>query len=887
MSTPDARSRRFGRHEIRVGERQVLADGRPLPLGARAFDLLLALFERRHRVVSKSELLVLVWPGLVVEENNLQVQVSTLRRLLGPAAITTIPGRGYSFTAAVDGSDEPPASGHAQASASAPLQVAISLPAVTGNLPAVAPLLFGRDQSVRALSTLIGTQRLVTLAGAGGMGKTALARAVAHHLRERFRDGAWWIDLAPLTEPIQVAPTVAAALQLGRAADGSTAQQLVRALADQVSLLVLDNCEPVIDATAALVESLLEGAPGVHLLVTSQEPLHISAERVWRVDPLALPAIGQPALGGDFGAVQLFAERARSADPRFVLDHANADTVADICRRLDGMPLAIELAAARVPMLGLQRVREALGERFRLLTAGARNAPRRHQTLRATLDWSHALLAEAERVVFRRLGIFVGGFSLGLAQEVADDDRLDDWAVLDALGALVDKSLVVADEGEPVRYRLLETTRAFALEKLADAGETPILMERHARAVAALFLRIWEAQDGEQATLGQAAAMKLEEPEFDNARAALAWASAEVLDSADGTASATAIVLATAVASLLEDRGQGQEALGCMQSWAERIDDDAHPMPAAWFWVVYATLGHSGRLSDAATQAALTRTERIWRQRGDHRRLHAVLCRRVPMLLAPGRRQEADALMKELLALEDPAWPPWVRSRRLSAALYSDIAQGRLQDALQVRAEIEQLLDSEPGYQAHLTGVVSMESLIMLGLERFDEVLALTDAFDSRFGSEHPHARRWTHAHRAFALIFLGRIDEAAQAIQRDIGAWQRDGLLLRYCGHLALLAADQGRLADAARLDGAAQCHQARICWVPDPSGPLARQRLVARFHAVGLGQADLERWRREGDTMDEAALMALCLGEDPTTENRWRTTQQGPGSLGSPDPS
>ena len=863
MSQPEDPSRSFGRYRIRAAERQLLADGRPVALGARAFDLLLALFDRRDRVVPKAELLELVWPGLVVEENNLQVQVSGLRKLLGPGVVCTIPGRGYRFTAPADGTAGTAPDGDAGLLAETRLAADVSPAtpaAVPGNLPHVAPVLFGRDEAVAALLALIATQPLVTLAGAGGMGKTALARALAHALRERYRDGVWWVDLAPLTDPAQVARAVAAALKLTLAGEGSAMEQLVHALANHSILLVLNNCEPVVDATAALAEALLEGAGHVRLLITCQGPLHIAAEHVWRVGPLALPAMGTPVQGGEFGAVQLFAERARAVEPRFVLDGGNDETVADICRRLDGMPLAIELAAARVPALGLQRLRDGLGERFRLLTAGARTAPRRHQTLRATVDWSHALLPAAEQVVFRRLGIFVGGFSLGLAQQVARDDKLDDWGVLDALSGLVDKSLVVVDAGKHVRYRLLETMRAYALEKLADANETPILMERHALAMSAFFTQLWEMRP----TLGPAVTRQLSEPELDNARAALVWAGSAV-DGTDATSvTAAAIVLAAAVARLLLLRGQGQEALRCMQAWIDRVDDSVHPVVAARFWTMYAVFGDSGRLPGATAQDALTRAERLWRRRGEHCRLYGVLCSKAASLHETGRHREAEALMREILALEDPAWPAWVRKPRVHAALLGAMLQGRLEEALQLRVVLEQLRAADPGDKAESTSLASLESLIKLGLGRFDEVLAITEAFDGRFGPRHPDACRWVHAHRAFALMFLDRTDEATQAVRRDIDTWRRDGLLLRYCGHLALLVAKQGRLADAVRLDGAAEAHVARSGMVRGPSATLARRRLRQLFEESRLKADDVDRWRREGEVLDEESLVALCLGEE-----------------------
>ncbi|MBP8295832.1 MAG: helix-turn-helix transcriptional regulator [Burkholderiales bacterium] len=852
---------RFGRFTLHPASRSLQQDAQPVAIGARAFDVLAALVERRDRVVGKNELLDVVWPGVVVEENNLQVQISALRKLLGPQAIATIPGRGYRFVVPLDGDGrrparvETPAPGPAQPGAGVATASAASMP---GNLPQIVPPLFGRDVALPALQALIDRQALVTLVGAGGMGKTALARAVAHVLRDEFPDGVWWVDLAPLADPAQVPLAVAAALRLTLEGSGTAQEQLLGALGDWSALLVLDNCEHVVDAAAALAAAILERAGGVRLLVTSQELLHIPGEHIFKLEPLAVPAVDGSAQGTEFGALQLFVERARAVEPRFTLDAGNTEAVADICRRLDGMPLAIELAAARVRLLGVQRLRDGLGERFRLLTGGARTAPRRHQTLRAAIDWSHAMLAADEQAIFRRLGVFVGGFTLELAQQVASDEHLDAWAVLDGLSALVDKSLVVADAGEPVRYRLLETTRAYALEKLADAHETPILLERHARAMCDLFVQTWNARQGERVTLSLAASRQLLEPELENARAAFAWAAGA------GGDTATAIVLAAAVARLLFTRGQSQEALRTMQAIIERVDDAAEPVRAAWFWEVYAAFGDSGRVARAAVQAALSRAEDIWRRRGERPRLYGVLCARAWSLYDTGHHAEADALLPEILALEDPGWSPLLRTRRLSALINGAMLQGRLEEALRYRLELEQLCASDPADPITSTGTASVESLIMLGLERYEEVLDIARAFDQRFGSNHHDALRWVQAHRTFALMFLGRIDEAAQALRRGIAAWRRDGLLLRYCGHLALLVAEQGRYADAARVDGAAEAHIARSGMVRDPSVPLARKRLQQIFDHAKVDPRDIERWRREGEALDEAALARLCVGGD-----------------------
>ncbi len=351
------------------------------------------------------------------------------------------------------------------------------------------------------LAGLLASHRLVTVVGAGGIGKSRLAQAVAAAEVERWRDGVWWIELAGLADDALLPNAVAQQLGLGIAEREAGLQALVAALVPRQILLVLDNCEHLLEPVATFIDRMLQSAPGLRVLATSQEPLRLQAEQQYRLEPLPVPRDASVAGARGYGALVLFEARVRAAAPRFELAEADLPLAIDLCRQLDGLPLAIELAAARVPLVGLRAVHARLRERFLLLTAGTRSALRRHQTLRAAMDWSHALLSDAQRAAFRRLGVFSGGFTMELAQAVCADKDHDEWAVLELLAALVDKSLVVADACEPVRYRLLESPRAFALEQLAAAGETAAMLERHAAAMLQ-FLR--GADDGNMdSTLAQ------------------------------------------------------------------------------------------------------------------------------------------------------------------------------------------------------------------------------------------------------------------------------------------------------------------------------------------------------------------------------------------------
>jgi predicted ATPase/DNA-binding winged helix-turn-helix (wHTH) protein len=653
---------RFGRFEVRPRERQLLVGDEPAPLGARAFDVLMALIERRERVVAKNELLDLVWPGLVVEENNLQVQVSSLRKLVGPQAIATIPGRGYRFTAALDvPAAERPVMPVLRSVRDAPASGASlpkAHPAPIGNLPAAAPRLIGRDEELHALTTLLHAHRLVTLVGAAGMGKTVLALAGARAMRDRFPDGVFVVELAPLADPVLVPGAVAQALGVTHGGDASARDQLLRALAAQSLLLVLDNCEHVVEAAGQLADELVARASGVRVLATSQEFMNVAAEKVFKVDPLGVPRAGETARRESHAAVALFVERAQAVDPRFVLNAQNDDAVADICRRLDGVPLAIELAAARVRLLGAQDVRDKLGERFRLLTGGARSALPRHQTLRAAIDWSHGLLSADERAVFRRLGVFVGGFTLELAQRVALDGDRDEWTVLDALGTLVDKSLVVAGDADPPRYRLLETTRAYALEQLAACDETAAFVRRHAEAMRDLFVATEDARFGEHGTLTSAEYVRALTPEIDNLRAALDWA----IESEPRIG----IALAGAGMELLRMLGHSQEAMRAMLALRSHADDEVEPRDAARFWRRLGCLGSKGAFDAAGAIEAQRRAVRICRDLGLPRGLFLSLYFLGWRLSETGDTTGARALLPELAALEDRACP--AKSSRCACA---------------------------------------------------------------------------------------------------------------------------------------------------------------------------------------------------------------------------
>jgi predicted ATPase/class 3 adenylate cyclase/DNA-binding CsgD family transcriptional regulator len=404
----------------------------------------------------------------------------------------------------------------------------------------------GRHAELAQLRELLTQNRLLTLTGAGGAGKTRLAIQLAGQLTGEFGDGVWYVDLAPITNPDLVPLTVARAFGLPDQPGRSTMDTLTRFIADRQMLVVLDNCEHLLDACADLIVALLATARGLTLLTTSREAIGVAGETGWRVPSLSLAD----------DSIELFADRARHARPDFTVADDNAATVAEICARLDGLPLAIELAAARVRALSLAEILESLHDRFRLLTGGARTAVRRQQTLRASVDWSHALLTEPERVLFRRLASFMGGFDLDAAQAVACSGDVERYQVLDQLSLLVDKSLVVADDsGGRSRYRLVETVRQYALEKLSESGEAEGVRSRHRDYYTSLAAEV-DAPTGSdyEHRIDQA------ETEIDNLRAAFAW-------SRENSDIELALALASSLQPLWQARGRLREA----RTWFDTV----------------------------------------------------------------------------------------------------------------------------------------------------------------------------------------------------------------------------------------------------------------------------------------------------------------------------
>ena len=596
----------FGRFLAMPRRRELLADGRPLKLGDRAFDVLLALIEARGSVVSKDALMAQVWPGRVVEENNLHTQISELRAALGADRdlIRTIARRGYQFTGEVR--SLPPGSAEGtSASADASASEATSVRPPT-NLPEAVSELIGRDDELRKILDLAVAHRLVTLTGTGGIGKTRLALATARRLLPQFADGVWVVEFSPLADPSLVPATVAAAVRLELDGGEASVQRVAQMLAVRKLLLVLDTCEHVIDAATSVAEAVLQAGSAVHILATSREPLRSEGEWVYPVPPLAVPP-DDAAERNDLrqcGAVQLFVERARAAEPFFSPSGGNLTMIAAICRRLDGIPLSIELAAARAAALGIEELAARLDDSFQLLTGGRRTASPRHQTLRATLDWSYELLAEPERALLRRLAVFAGFLDLEAALAVAGAG-MSRTECIEGLASLIAKSLVSARaDANVARYRLLDTTRAYALEKLGESGEGETIARRHAE----FYRDLFERSEAEWERRPTAEWLDDYAWRIDNLRAALDWAFSPSGDVRLGVALTTAAVPLWMHLSLTEEcRGRAEQTLAALAAGGTRDARREMKLHA----VLGASLIYAGGAAASEIGAACTRALEI------------------------------------------------------------------------------------------------------------------------------------------------------------------------------------------------------------------------------------------------------------------------------------
>ena len=856
---------RFGKFELLTHERRLLIDGAPATLGARAIDLLLALAERPGELVSKRALMDLVWPGLVVTENNLAAQVSALRKLVGGDVVATIPGRGYRFIAHFE-APAPGAPPPAVPPAGDRIDTDDELPAVAGalrtNLPVELPALLGRADELAALGKLIDQHRLVSVVGMGGMGKSLLVQHLLEVRRNAYPHGVCWVELAEVDDAAALPGAIAAALGV-HIGHGEALSALVAAVTPLTMLLALDNAEHHLAAVAHVCQALHDAAPGVRLVVTTQAPLGCAVERVFRIEPLAVPDTASSARQArEFGAVALFIERAQSSDSRFALTDANAATVIDLCRELDGVPLAIELAAARLRTLGMARLLASMQERLKLLTTNRnRAAPVRQQTLRAALEWSFGLLEPREQQVFRRLGVIAGSASLAFIQrmfaDVEPDGGLDEWAVLDAMEVLVERSLVavLATEGETEpRYRLLEAPRAFALEQLDLAGERQAMQHRHASSVGALFEAAY--RDYFSARTRVDGWLHRLAPDFDNGREALAWARVS------GDAALELTICVTLMRAL--PYSLHAELMTLADACERRIGAQ---IPAAlqlrtWLELSSVWSDTQKQRSRSAANEALRLARTLADAQQDRFPLYYALARAANAAAQDGDVPAAGALLDELRAIENPAWPAQRLLWGAEAAQAIARISGDRAEALR-RSRRLLALDQARGGDAS----VPLGNLIDAELAAGDAAGAARAgaAFvASLVGTRHEYTLAYARINLCAALLAMDDHEHArpvAQAVWPQAIAFevQHYGAL-----YLALLAALESRPRAAAQLLGYAEAIFIARKETPETNEAVAMTR-VATLVREQLDDAAFAGMRRDGASLrdDEIAPIAFATGD------------------------
>lgn len=699
----------FGPYSVDAGRRLLLKDGVPVVMGARTLDTLLALLERPNEAISKRDLMARVWPDVIVEEGSLRFHIASLRKVLGDGRdgaryIATLAGRGYCFVAPISRLSD---LGVARTEAVASFSHA--------NLPARLGRMVGRDDDIAKLAAQLTTARFVSIVGSGGVGKTTVAVAVGHYLMEAFNGAVLFVDLGMLSDPDLVATATASMLGLSVQSDDAT-PSLIAYLRGKRILVILDTCEHLIGAVAELASQIFASASGVHILATSREALQVDDEHVYRLDPLGCPPddAGLTAASvQNFPATQLFVERAVASGARMELSDADAALVGGICRKLDGVALAIELAARRVESYGLQQTAALLDQRLTLLWAGPRTATPRQKTLQATLDWSFGLLSDLERLVLRRLAVFVGHFTLDAALDVVSSTTLDQSVVLAAMDSLVAKSMVATRPiGAMVRYRLLDTTRAYALEIGIDRAELADLTVQHAA-----YYRRWLEQNGnEWSSLSTGTERSAHFAALNNVRAALEWCFGPNGNTAIGVALAAAAAPVFLAMSLLPE----------CHRWSERallwLDDSTRG--AAEEMHLLACLGTASLYMHGQSEAAreaLVKSVAIADARGDGLNRVGLRSLRHMFHFRGGEFRQAMQNATQCRAIagtvEDPAAMALAHSilgRSLHMAGEHGAARVELEALMAQRARTRQASTIYLGYDRHYRAEIALARTLWL-----------------------------------------------------------------------------------------------------------------------------------------------------------------------------
>lgn len=785
QSQSDEAGYRFDGFHLLPHQRRLLRGVEPVDLTSRAIGILIVLAERFGRVVSRDEILDLAFPGVIVEPGNIAVHINQIRKVLGPAAITTVPGVGYRFSAKLDPTPD-------------------AIPKPSSDLAALSPLpfgitpLIGRETELRELCELIRNTRLVTIAGPGGVGKTKLALALGNSVIPEFADGVRFVDLAPIADAALVETALLTALGIVPGAREAPRAALLRWLGAKRVLMIFDNCEYAADGVAALIETLLAQAPALKLVATSQVVLGIAGETIYRLDPLALPPLPDARSGkaeaiASYGSVKLFVSRIRAVDRRFHLEDANAASIAMICRLLEGIPLALEMAASRLPLLGIAGLWQRLAEPRKLLTTGPRSGPARQRTLESMLEWSYGLLDPDEQLFFRRLGIFRGSFSLAAALAIGREPGLDEWALTDLLGRLIDKSIVVAGMDDPPRYRLLETLRLDAAARLKSNDEQGFIAERHLQHYVRYFDRIdleWQSMPDKEWIATYA-------PELENARAALDWALA------DPAQTTLAVKLAAQVGRLWYWLGLAQEGRQYMDRLTSLIDSETPPIDAARFLSASASL-----LSATDRQHAMRTYEsaaKLFRQVEEPERLGLVLMSLAQDYMFLGRFEDASIVLDEAWRLLDGTS---CSKACVNIKIYLGmlaVMTGDLSGSKRHLLEVLRLTNKHDSPSIWNNALLNIADVSFQEGNIQEAIRYVKEAIDNHRTVSDPG---FLGAALANLASYLALSDSAAEArIHAGAGLSlleQRGGIWLRVLLELwALLAAVAGRHREAAKLEG------------------------------------------------------------------------------------
>jgi predicted ATPase/transcriptional regulator with XRE-family HTH domain len=721
------------------------------------------------------------------------------------------------------------------------------------NLPTPQTTFVGRERDLADVMNLIEHHRLLTLVGAGGVGKTRLAIAVGAELLDRFADGVWFVDFAPIGNPELVSSVVAQALNMSQQ-QGRRYEMIAQSLKRKHLLLILDNCEHVLEPAAALVDAVLATAQGVRILATSRQALEIAGESVHRLASLAVPAENvrlTPDEAIQYGAVTLFVDRATDADTRFLLTHDRAPIVAEICRRLDGIPLAIELAAARVKVLSIPNLAQRLNERFTILTQGSRSALPRQKTLSALIGWSYDLLTAQEQLLFARLGIFSGGFGFDAVAAVCAHEGVDSARTFDLLASLADKSLVVVDtSAERERYRLLESTAAFALERLDACGERERLARRHAE----YFCAQAQAADARTGVKSTAAWLNDVELELDNYRAVLEWALTRGNDAVSGASIAGALGWVWWLGGLLVE---GRYWIGLA---LPRVSEAQHPGIAARLQLALSALHEGKRANDAAEHAL-----RLYESVGDERGAVRAQRRRGFALYQMGELDEARRTTAEALTRSRASGASWDLGHALNQLAGLEMSQGDFRAARELYAQALAAIRAW-GDEPEIFGVLLDMAELEFAAGDAKEALRLANEALGLASLERDLRYKATwHNNTAVYRIALGDVAGAGGSAREALRLARRihhEMYITIALQHLALVAALCGDPRYAARLLGYADARYGQLGLKRERTEQWSYERLLTALRE-SLSEDEIARLAGEGGTWSEdQAVTASPLG-------------------------